>query len=199
MLSSFTTVSTAEHEEMRVVSYIQSTTQVMLNLGTAANVKGNEVLRYISACFSVYCEYLMNTTVRIRNAAFQALRLILQQCLKREYFIREEDKTASRQDVLSLDAMSLVEEVTNMRKGQESHALSNADKLIIHLRYLLTSRFEDAQELSLKLMKTFVQTVGTSLKDSGDLLLTVASLNVAKESYKAWTSCIGSFLSAVGC
>jgi hypothetical protein len=63
-------VSTAEHEEMRVVSYIQSTTQVMLNLGTAANVKGNEVLRYVSACFSVYCEYLMNTTVRIRNAAF---------------------------------------------------------------------------------------------------------------------------------
>jgi hypothetical protein len=48
-------------------------------------------------------------------------------------------------------------------------------------------------------MKTFVQTVGASLKDSGDLLLTVASLNVAKESYKAWTSCIGSFLSAVGC
>jgi hypothetical protein len=58
----------------------------MLNLATAQGVRGNDVLRYVSACFTVYCEYLLNTTVRIRNAAFTALRMIIQQCLKKEYF-----------------------------------------------------------------------------------------------------------------
>ena len=81
--------SGGENEEMRVIAYIQSTTQVMLNLATAQGVKGSEVLRYVAACFSVYSEYLLNTTLRIRNAAFQALRLILTQCVKREYFVGE--------------------------------------------------------------------------------------------------------------
>jgi len=77
--------------------------------------------------------------------------------------------------------------------------MTNADKLVIHLRYLLTSRFEDSQELSLKLMKTFISTVGGSLKDAGDLLVAISDLKVSKEAYKAWISCIGSFLLALGC
>lgn len=70
---------------MRVVAYIQSTTQVMMNLATSG-LKGSEVLKYVSACFSVFCEYFMNTTRRISNATFSALRLIIEQCLKKEYF-----------------------------------------------------------------------------------------------------------------
>jgi len=78
--------SGGEAEEMRVIAYIQCTTQVMMNMATAQGIKGSEALRYVSACFSVFSEYLLNTTLRVRNAAFQALRLILQQCIKREYF-----------------------------------------------------------------------------------------------------------------
>ena len=59
-------------------------------------------------------------------------------------------------DALLLDAMSLGEEVSNLRRGGGPNQLSNADKLIIHLRYLLTTRFDDSQELALKLMKTFI-------------------------------------------
>lgn len=59
-------------------------------------------------------------------------------------------------DALSLDLMSLGEEIMNMRRGNGSQQLSGSDKLIIHLRYLLTSRFEETQDLSLKLVKTFI-------------------------------------------
>ena len=58
--------------------------------------------------------------------------------------------------MLLLDAMSLGEEVNNIKKGIASQILNNADKLIIHLRYLLSSRFEESQDLALKLMKTFI-------------------------------------------
>lgn len=81
-----TLMTASEHDEMRVIAYIQSTTQVMLNFATAIGVRRSEILRYISTCFSVFCEYFQNTTLRIRNAAFSALRMILQQGLKREYF-----------------------------------------------------------------------------------------------------------------
>jgi hypothetical protein len=64
---------------------------------------------------------------------------------------------------------------------------------------LLTSRFEDSQDLALKLMKTFIQTVGSHIKDSGELLVAISQIKVAKESYKSWISCIGSFLLAMGC
>lgn len=52
--------------------------------------------------------------------------------------------------------------------------MTNADKVIIHLRYLLTSRFEESHDLSLKLMKTFIQTVGSVIKDAAELLHAVA-------------------------
>lgn len=75
-------------------------------------------------------------------------------------------------DLISLDAMTLGEEIMNMRKGGSQ--LSDAEKLIIHLRYLMTSRFDDSQELALKLIKTFVQTVGSVVKEAGDLLVSVS-------------------------
>ena len=76
-------------------------------------------------------------------------------------------------DLISLDAMSLSEEINNIRRGGAQH-ISDADKLIIHLRYLLTSRFEESQDIALKLMKTFVQAVGGAYKDAGDLLVGIS-------------------------
>jgi len=34
--------------------------------------------------------------------------------------------------------------------------LTPQDRLVIHLRYLLSTRFEESQDLALKLMKTFI-------------------------------------------
>lgn len=48
-------------------------------------------------------------------------------------------------------------------------------------------------------MKTFIYTVGPVLKESGELLIAVSHIRVAKDSYKPWISCIGTFLQAVGC
>jgi len=47
-------------------------------------------------------------------------------------------------------------------------------------------------------MKTFIQQVGSSLKDAGELLVAISQIKVAKESYKSWISCIGAFLVAMG-
>ena len=58
----------------------------MLNVASSSDAKANVVLRYVAACFSVFSEYLLNTTLRVRNAAFTAMRMILQQSLKKEYF-----------------------------------------------------------------------------------------------------------------
>ena len=48
----------------------------MLNLGSAG-VKDKDILRYVSACLSIYCEYLTGNTARIKSAAFYALRMII--------------------------------------------------------------------------------------------------------------------------
>ena len=53
--------------------------------------------------------------------------------------------------------------------------------------------------MALKLMKTFIQAVGTALKDAGELLVNISQLKLSKDSYKPWISCIGSFLVAMGC
>lgn len=74
-----------QEDEARIISYLQATTQVMLNLATS-DINANDVLKYVSACFSVYCEYLVNTSRRIKNATFQALRMIIQQCLNKSQF-----------------------------------------------------------------------------------------------------------------
>lgn len=149
-------------------------------------------MKYVSACFTVYSEYLLNTTLRVRNAAFQALRMILSQSLKREHFIAR----AAQTEVLSLDAFTLI--------GQEDQinvsGLSPQDRLVIHLRYLLTTRFEESQDLAFKLMKTFINQVGSVLPQSSELLQAMSQVKLAtKDNYKPWIGCIGAFLKAVGC
>ena len=76
--------------------------------------------------------------------------------------------------------------------------LSQQERIVIHLRYLLTTRFEESQDLSLKLIKTFIQTVGQVLPQAPELLQSLAQLKISKDTYKPWLSCIGAFLTAVG-
>lgn len=57
--------------------------------------------------------------MRIRNAAFSALRMILMQGLKKEFFNGKEQALLST-DALLLDAMSIGEEISNIRKGNAS-------------------------------------------------------------------------------
>lgn len=69
-----------------MISFIQCTSQVMVNYSTSKGPRANDVLKYVTACFSIFCEYFVNTNARIRNAAFTALRIILTQSLKKEHF-----------------------------------------------------------------------------------------------------------------
>ena len=58
-------------EEARVIAYMQATTQVMLNYCTSnEGVKQNDILKCIASCFSVFCEYFVNSSLRVKNAAF---------------------------------------------------------------------------------------------------------------------------------
>jgi len=45
-------------------------------------------------------------------------------------------------EILSLDALTLDEEINSVRRGKG--LMSNSEKLIIFLRYILTNRFEEA-------------------------------------------------------
>jgi len=63
---------------------------------------------------------------------------------------------------LNLDALTISEEVNQMRKGGKA-SMSPQDKFIIHMCYLLTSRFEEAYDVVFKLVKTFIESVGSAL------------------------------------
>ncbi len=89
----------------------------MINLATTPSFSSNEILKYVSACFSIFSEYFINTSLRVRNAAYSALRIILTQSLKKEYFTEKSQNNLAA-EILSLDALTLDEEVSNMRKGQ---------------------------------------------------------------------------------
>jgi len=101
---------------MRVISYIQCTAQVMMNLSTTPGIKANDILKYVSASFSVFCEYFINTSSRVRNAAFSALRIILTHCIKKEHFMAKPVNNHAS-EILNLDALTLDEEMSNLRKG----------------------------------------------------------------------------------
>ena len=52
-----------------------------------------------------------------------------------------------------------------MRAGG-SKLLSGKDKLMIHMLYLLTSRFQGVFDLVLRIVHTFVEKVGAEVKES---------------------------------
>jgi hypothetical protein len=100
-----------------------------------------QILRYLTITFSVLCEYLTSETTRIRSAAFAAIRLIITYGLKPQFL-----QTQSKDDITSIlnfDALTISEEVDNIRNDRRSKKkLSGQDKLLIHICYLLSSRFE---------------------------------------------------------
>ena len=54
--------------------------------------------------------------------------------------------------------------------------MTNADKLLIHIRYLLTTRFDEAQDQCLKLMKAFIESVGDVIQEAPELLIVVTEI-----------------------
>jgi hypothetical protein len=88
-----------------------------------------------------------------------------------------------------------------MRKGAASgKVLSGKDKLVIHMLYLLTTRFADAYDFVLKIVQTFIDKVGSELQEQqcAEFLLIVSQLNVTKQQYNTWQETIGSFMQVMG-
>lgn len=54
----------------------------MLNLATSKGMKGNTILKYCANSFSVMCEYLVNSSKRVKNAGFSSMRMIIEYGIK---------------------------------------------------------------------------------------------------------------------
>ena len=73
-----------QSDELRVISYMQATTQVILNLSTL--VKTDALLDHFAALLNGFCEYLIYSTPRIKSAAFRSMKLAIEYCVKPEFF-----------------------------------------------------------------------------------------------------------------
>lgn len=109
-----------------------------------------QILRYVTHACSVFCEYLVASSERVKCAGFSAIRLMLSHGLKPRFFIVKGDSGKSTEtekmlDLLKFDALSLTAEVENTRKGQSTfkNNLTPQERIVIHMAYLLTARFED--------------------------------------------------------
>jgi|LauGreDrversion4_2_1035121.scaffolds.fasta_scaffold113548_1 hypothetical protein len=71
---------------------------------------------------------------------------------------------------------------------------------MIHICFLLSTRYEEHYGMVLKLIASFILKVGIALdeKQVSDLLLVVTELKIGKGQYFAWNDCIGSFLQIMG-
>ena len=82
----------------------------------------NEILRYLNMAFSVFGEYLVAQTERVQRAAASALRIVIQNALTPALF--QEAKNDLKDDInnaiLSLDSLTISEEVENMRSDRRS-------------------------------------------------------------------------------
>ena len=67
---------------------------------------------------------------------------------------------------------------------------------MIHICFLLSTRFEEQYGMVLTLIASFILKVGVALNEKQvfDLLLVVTELKIGKGHYFAWNDCIGSFL-----
>jgi len=83
-------------------------------------------------------------------------------------------------DILNLDALSLNEEIVNIRRGgtQKQAGFTNGDKILIHMRYLLSTRFEDSLDLVFKILQTFVEQVGGVVSECSELLVVIANMRM---------------------
>ena len=128
-----------------------------------------QILRYITLACSVFSEYLSASSMRVKNAGFSAMRLIISHGLKPRFFVVKEAQVKSETDkmleILNFDALTLSEEVHKTRSGQTSYKnnLSPQERIVIHMCYLLTNRFEEEYDLVLKLVQAFIGKVGAAL------------------------------------
>lgn len=148
-----------------------------------------QILRYFAFTMSVLSEYLVGESNRIRRAAFSGIRLLLQHGLATKFFKPEPEKANEKKkskgndilELLKFNELTLNEEVKNMRKNT-GKVISGKDKLVIHMLYLLTSRFSQEYELVLKLVQTFIEKVGSEIdaQQCSEFLLIVSQLGIEK-------------------
>jgi len=68
------------------------------------------------------------------------------------------------QAILSLDALTISEEVDNIRNDRLSKKkMSAKDKLLINVCYMLSVRFQPCYDIVLKLIAAFIQKVGKAI------------------------------------
>jgi len=105
-------------------------------------------------------------------------------------------------ELLKFDALTLSEEVKNVRQssGAAYSSISAQDKIVIHMCYLLTTRFEHVYDLVMRLVKTFIENVGSCLKGQQcqEFLIVVSQLKFSGKFYSTWEDCLGSFLKVMG-
>jgi len=74
----------------RIIAYIQATSQVVLNFASneadQSDLMSRQILRFITLACSVFCEYLVANSERVKCAGFSAMRLILAHGLKPRLF-----------------------------------------------------------------------------------------------------------------
>lgn len=78
-----------------------------------------QILRYITLACSVFCEYLVASSERVKRAGFSAIRLILSHGLKPRLFVVKgnsqsqggKSETDKMLELLKFDALTLSEEV----------------------------------------------------------------------------------------
>lgn len=81
-----------------------------------------EILRYITMAFSVFCEYLGAQAERVQRAAASAMRIIISNGLTTGLFQLKNPVKAADDitEILSLDALTISEEVDNIRNDRRS-------------------------------------------------------------------------------
>ena len=72
--------------------------------------------------------------------------------------------------------------------------------MLIHICYLMSSRFELQYDFVLKIVETFVQKVGKALDGIklSELLKLVSELKIQKSNYTTWNESLGCFLQVMG-
>ena len=135
------------------------------------------------------------------------MRLIISYGLKPKFFQQQVtykpvSETEKVLDLLKFDALSLSAEVESTRRGQTTfkNNLTPQERIVIHMCYLLTTRFEDEYENVLKIVQAFITRVGMVLepKQTSDFLLVVSQLKVNYHAYEAWEDCLGTFMQVQG-
>ena len=71
---------------------------------------------------------------------------------------------------------------------------------MIHMCYLMTTRFQPEYDRVLKLVQTFIAKVGAALQAQqlNDFLLVVSEVKVGRDGYEAWEDCLGTFMQVMG-